>query len=536
MPRFNAAAEAATGSFSTTRLRGHLNLPGESVGARFAFVASEGDGFIRNALDERRFSEEDYWAARASLRFQARDDLTVDVVMQRAEDDGGSGELWTPRIGFFPDPGDIHLTRVVLADPYHDTTNDFASVNVGWQPGPWTLRSVTGYGRNYTRELDDCDNGMIAFQDCTRGVRPLRYEQFSQEFRVESGADGPLEWLAGLYFADAGEFQRFHNTSPFTSPLPASNYSVDSDERAYALFADATYALGGKWRLNGGVRFSREEHRFDFSGSGFTDGPSPRTGSGSWGAASWRAGLHYAASDRTLLYASVSTGFKSGGLNSRRLPDGSNNDYDPENLVAYEAGVNASLWNGRSVLRASAFFYDFQDMQVRTISTSGGSSMVVVDNAGAARIEGVDLSSITRLTSSLTITGNFVWLPRSEFTEYIDFLGISRAGNRLTRAPELSASASIGYRARLRSLGELGLDVDYDYRTAHYFSKDNIAAEYQGDFGVLNLTLRLDSANEAWYAFASARNLLDEDYFLQALIQTAPGPPARYEVGLGWRW
>jgi iron complex outermembrane receptor protein len=288
--------------------------------------------------------------------------------------------------------------------------------------------------------------------------------------------------------------------------------------------------------VNGGLRYSREEHRFDFAGTGRADSPTPLSGQGSWDAMSWRAGLQYAVDDRTLLYASVSTGFKSGGVTSRQLPDGSYDDFDPENLLAYEVGVNARLWNGRSILRASAFLYDFEDMQVRTISTSGGMSSQVVDNAAAARIEGIDLSSTTRLTSYLTVTGNLVWLPRSEFVDYVDFLGISRSGNRTSRAPELSATASIGYRAPLRTLGELAVDVDYDYRTAYYFSKDNIPAEYQGDFGVLNVTMRLDCAGGDWYVFASARNLLDEKYFLQALIQTSPGPPARYEVGLGWRW
>jgi hypothetical protein len=32
-----------------------------------------------------------------------------------------------------------------------------------------------------------------------------------------------------------------------------------------------------------------------------------------------------------------------------------------------------------------------------------------------------------------------------------------------------------------------------------------------------------------------ARNVLDTDYFNQVLIQSAPGHPARYEVGFGWR-
>jgi outer membrane receptor protein involved in Fe transport len=77
--------------------------------------------------------------------------------------------------------------------------------------------------------------------------------------------------------------------------------------------------------------------------------------------------------------------------------------------------------------------------------------------------------------------------------------------------------------------------IDYNYRTSFYFTKDNVWYASQGAFGLLNLGVRFEAARGSWYAFASARNLLDEDYFTQVFLQSAPGYPARYEVGFGWR-
>ena len=50
---------------------------------------------------------------------------------------------------------------------------------------------------------------------------------------------------------------------------------------------------------------------------------------------------------------------------------------------------------------------------------------------------------------------------------------------------------------------------------------------FQDDFGLLNLNLRFDSSRAGWYVFASARNLLDADYFTQIFFQSAPGYPSQ---------
>ena len=59
---YNAHVEASYGSFHTMRTQGHVNLPArEKADFRIAFIASEGDGYIRNSVDRRKFAEEDFW-------------------------------------------------------------------------------------------------------------------------------------------------------------------------------------------------------------------------------------------------------------------------------------------------------------------------------------------------------------------------------------------------------------------------------------------------------------------------------------------
>jgi iron complex outermembrane receptor protein len=532
--QLGAAVEGARGSFNTTRIRGHVNLPGEKLSTRISVAGSEGDGFIRNVIDDRRFSEEDYGAVRASVRALPGDAITIDAMVQHVADDGASGELWLPRPDQLPSPHDIALTRVTLDDPYLSTTNDFASVSLAYDFHQMTLRSISGYARSLTRGLDDCA-GVPMLAGCVRGVRPLRYTQRSQEIRVESKADGSFDWIAGLFWFDGVESAKFHYSNPSVAPIPINDYTATADESAYAVFGDATYALAARWRLNGGLRFSREKHRVTDVGHGIADYPTPIAAEGSWDSASWRLGLEFSPIESLLVYANASTGFRSGGITTELLPDGEFDAFDPENLVAYEVGMNVTRDGGRSTLRASAFAYEIEDMQVRTTALLQDRVVSVIDNAAAARIHGLDLSASTRVAERLTLSGMMVWMPRREFVEFIDARGATLSGNEISRASEWSVSASVGYRIPVEGVGEFSADVDYNYRSKFFFTKENDPITSQRAFGLLNLGLRFDAAKRGWYVFASARNLLDEDYFTQAMLQSAPGYPANYEIGFGWR-
>ena len=70
----------------------------------------------------------------------------------------------------------------------------------------------------------------------------------------------------------------------------------------------------------------------------------------------------------------------------QRLPTGGAlDDFEPEHLTAFEAGGKSQWLNGRLALNAAAFYYDFDDLQVRTITLEGGPQGVDVANAAKSR-------------------------------------------------------------------------------------------------------------------------------------------------------
>jgi iron complex outermembrane receptor protein len=529
---FAAGFETARGSFDETRVKGYVNLPAERIAARIAVTASDSDGYIRNSVDDRRFGEQDYAGVRASLRARPTDRLTIDVMAEHLRDDGANDDLWLPRADYLPDPHDIRLTRVTLADPFLYARDDLADVDVAYDLGRMTLRSLTGFARNVTNERDDCV-AAPQLQDCIRGVRPLIYEQRSEELRLEPNAVGPSQWVAGMFFLDARETQNFYFSRVGNL---INDYHEVREPTAYAAFGQATHAFDTHWSLTGGLRFSHEVARETSSGLGSADNLVPISAHGSWDNTSWRLGFEYKPTDGAMLYASVATGFKSGGFTNELLPTGEFNRYRPEELTAHEVGLNVNLPGRRWKLLSSAFWYDFRDLQVRTVTILDTRTVSVIDNAARARVRGLDVAVTARLTPRLNLDFGGVWLPRREFVEYVNALtGDTLSGNQIARAPRWSSSAALEYSLPVRSVGELHVRVDYSSRSRFFFTKENDPVMTQAGYGLLNLFLRFDFARERWYLFGSSRNVTNTDYFNQMFIQSSPGYPRTYELGFGWR-
>jgi iron complex outermembrane receptor protein len=118
----------------------------------------------------------------------------------------------------------------------------------------------------------------------------------------------------------------------------AANYlqfgTVNID--AIGVYAQGSYALTDKLKLTAGGRFSHEKRKgvgtFDFLGGVNTDKAK------GWNAFTPTVTLNYQANDSTLVYASVTRGFKSGVINV-----GSRNDViNPEYVWSYEVGLKTT--------------------------------------------------------------------------------------------------------------------------------------------------------------------------------------------------
>lgn len=267
-------------------------------------------------------------------------------------------------------------------------------------------------------------------------------------------------------------------------------------------------------------------------------------GDDDWGDVSFRVNLDWTPNDDTLVYASVTTGYRSGGYSlgigdSRGTPPGGLTGvvpltYDQEEVMAIELGYKATLLDGKLQLNSSVYTYTYDDYQdrIQIFNEAAGTSQDQVRNANEAENRGVEVEFIWLPTDELTLGGNLSYT-KTEYTDDIfvlendnpffpiqifnqtsaggrdDFLANNLDGNDLKRIPEWKYTLWGSYEWRLNR-GTLTAGATWSY-TGEYQS-DGIARAYdevpERDRLDLSLTWRDDLDKYVVRAFVD--NALDE--------------------------
>ena len=264
------------------------------------------------------------------------------------------------------------------------------------------------------------------------------YTKLSQEIRLNSAGEGPLQWVVGGFYQ-----RQTHNIDqnylvdnladavavsarwPDTIWLTKQD-RVDEDK---ALYGQLTYTLWDKLDLTGGIRqFWSDNSIKGFFGFGADNPYGSSTGvnrcanpdktfesapcknldaSTSDDGQTYRLNATYHFDPDRMAYATYSTGFRPGGVNRRSEYA----NYKPDYLDNYELGWKTS-WSGNRVRFNGALFHEkWSDFQY---SFLGKNSFTVVQNAPSATIDGLESDVNWAATDSLLLGGGFSWLFKSE--------------------------------------------------------------------------------------------------------------------------
>ena len=314
-----------------------------------------------------------------------------------------------------------------------------ANLRLRWALGNGlTLHSITGYEAVRTYSRGDIDGGFGAafLPSSGPGVIPFavesadgipKHQQWTQEFRLESGNAGPLNWQAGAYL-----FHEDYKVESFSYNSLAPGNPQDGYERvrqtndAYALFGAVTYELSPKLQLRGGLRYTQDKKQFDvedYWNSGFAPCIGPTIGAepkpvrctfadllaaegpgGSLSASpkdnklSWDLSGTYKLNQDINLYARAASGLRgssvqgAGAFNAKSVAG-------PETNLSYEAGVKADLFNRRARVNFGVFHYNVKDLQLTAVGGSSNSNTLI--NAKKATGQGFELDFQAYLTDRL---------------------------------------------------------------------------------------------------------------------------------------
>ena len=561
---YYASLEGTYGSFDTWGLNGVVNVPlGETFAARFVASYEESDGIIKNANPNGTpSSDSEFLNLRGALRFTPSDTVTVDFSANYTDEDEGLdptvatgvidldtqsifGSTFIPidTVGLYP-----ANQRWTDKDAQEQNLKEFLILNgrVQFDFDGFMIRSITGYVDSSSDRFADLDG---TFADTL--VRENRYdgESFSQEIRIQSTGERKLDWTLGAIYAN-DQIDQFNsvrsgavgtivhpNTGLVTGLLPPipAGFRINENNRAFetksfALFFDGTYHLNDRADLTAGGRYTHDKVTNDFFDTVAFEGAVPdASGSGTFNDFSPRVAFTYHWADDFSTYASVSKGYKSGGLDFIQTGATAGvQPFEPEKLWNYEIGMKLAAYDNRLLINAAAFYIDWKDLQIQSnflaIPGDISSATELTQNAEGARNIGFEVDAQAMIADGFVISGGYGYLD-SEFDSFPAAIlaggtAVDLTGRTLPRTPKVTWNAAAQYDTAISGNLNGFFRAEAFGRSSSQSDLEAVAQPLLGlaqfpyrapSFGVVNIRMGVSTDNISLSGFIE--NLFEEDYY-----------------------
>jgi iron complex outermembrane receptor protein len=461
----------------------------------------------------------------------------------RLDPDGGG-----PLVGLPPYTSDTYSRRVRqstegdLTDYQSGVASDLA-----WDmAGGYQLKLISGY-RDWKNVQYQASNGNIPLE-LQRRTTFADSQNHSEELQLLSPDTlfgGRFNFVAGLfYYEEAYDIGQNVDLTPEvcevfirntgtaarlnqcrTNPLEgASQYVFSQDTESIAAYAQGAFKLTEQFSVTGGIRYSEDKKSARFRA--LTRNPAAAQATESTDMAlkedkvTWRVNGAYKPNGDTMVFASYSTGFKSGGFDSAPATGTPSNAFGrtfrAETVENWELGVKSQLFDRRLVANATLFRTEIDDLQFRSYD----GLQFRTRNNGKARQQGLELETVARPIPPLTLTLSGTYLD----SEYLDFRGApglpglggvqDLTGQRLPFSPKWQGAASAQY------VGDLADGVSWLVRADLGFTSranlgtagDNNPDAVQSGYAILGGRIALRGPMQKWELALSGQNLTDKAF------------------------
>lgn len=564
----------------------------DNLSGRLAVMTRELDGYVKNTelgVDEQN---EDEQVVRATLRWDVNDSVTAtlkssqstfDVLGRNMEVYQSFGHLEALNSVYNSPtaPWSVDTELNYIADNNgHFSNNEVnnSTLTVDWDLEGLTLTSVTGYVDYEFTESCDCDfTGAPVFD----AGRQEEYQQLSQEFRLTSDLGSNFDYIAGLFFQDtdlsyADQIQlpdpTVVNTAlgllgagalqPF-APGSSTDRTFNQEGEVIALFAQGTWSVSEALRLTVGGRYTEEKkdanrqqrHKANAAFGGqympaVTADPVSGAYNVLYGIFAIEAydqingklddssfspvvTMEWDANPDTMVYATWTKGYKSGGFDARSNghPDASVNnglksgaaitgswEFANEEATSVELGSKMSLADGAAELSVAWYMTDYTDLQVSQFDGTLGFN---VTNAGEAKVQGIEADGRWALTDNITLTGSVAYLdfnyekfPNSQcYFQQEDTDGdklCDAGGKRKEFTPELQANLGAAWASEMSNGLELNASLDVSFMDEYLYAANLDPRSKQDAYSMVNARIALAGSEGAWELALLGRNLTDE--------------------------
>jgi iron complex outermembrane recepter protein len=482
---FGGKMEVSYGSFKTLATRAVLNVPiieGSGLAAKFFYFHNDSDGWYRQGQtgERRGFSNNENFGASFSVQpagsgFDAL--LTVEKQIQKFD----------PVVSNLTNSTELFCGFIAAAECGRNGTDDLYTVfglpnvsnysapavtlEMNYDLGGVKLTSVSGYRKSRENQTQDFD---ASSTDLYYVRRQQNYEQWSQELRAAGKLGDAFDYVAGVYYFKSTynltQHTRLFAFNPAIDPVDfdTNPQDVQGKTRSYAVFGDFNWAFADQFRLSFGGRFTSDKKSLTNAFGGVQIGQ----GSDSFKKFTPKVGVDWRPNDDTMLYASWSRGYRSGGFSPRAGSAASASiSYQPETVDSYEAGAKLDLFDRMLQLNLAGFVSKYKDLQQNNTlfcGTCATQNETVTSNVGSATVKGLEMDFTARPAEGLRITGSLGLLD-SSFKGFIVgglspvtglVIPYDYSNNDLIYNPNMTASIAMDYTIPT-SFGEVVANVGY---------------------------------------------------------------------------
>ncbi|HEX7989395.1 MAG TPA: TonB-dependent receptor [Stenotrophomonas sp.] len=478
---------------------------GETLDVSAAVLSRNRDGIMHDITNDRWVNDQDVLAGRLAFASTWGESsyatLSIDRLRERSTPAWGTPvtldkatDTVSPKLG-----------------SYYKTETDTRGINDLDQFGI-ALTNETDFGAFSWRSIAHYRTLEHHFYMDVDGTSQMRYHleqdqkqnQKGYEAQFTSQLDGPFSWVAGVF-----AFWE-HNNQPTRNDIftrGGTNF-VEQDTSAYALYAQGDYKFNDKLTLTLGGRYSYENKDFSVRSVKANGDPNySKALEKSWNRPDWKVLLSYDFSDNVMGYASVTTGFKSGGFNGRGTTYATVTPVDAETLRAYEVGVKSTLWDNRLRLNADYYRLDYDGIQLTAVNSDG---VFVMTNATGALIQGIEVEAQAQLTSKLRVDASIGTIDG----EYKDYAPVNAAyfkGRSMKSSPDMQWTLAGTY---VQPVGnaDLVFSAQARHTDEYYQNQDTSRLIMTRANTEYNARISYEPRDANWSVAAWGKNLGDKFY------------------------
>tara|TARA_B100001063_G_scaffold191987_1_gene183104 strand:+ start:10673 stop:12790 length:2118 start_codon:yes stop_codon:yes gene_type:complete len=474
----------------------------DDTAVRASVYQRESDGYVENRYLGEDTQQQDELVSRFKLHSQLTSHLRTELNVHYIDINNGydAFTLDNSRNSVADEPGEDNQESIAVGLANIYTGFDWFDVSL----------NVSGIDSEllYSFDEDWVCNDEAQPELCAAGLHEWGYSSTDTYLRDRKDQAAELQfngkagdWVAGIYY-QGREVDLERQYTWLAQPF-ASNYETSN----IAAYGQLATPIGPKTTLITGLRV--EQYQGDYTdNNGFIEETDDVMVGG-------KLALEYQVIDRTMIYTSITRGYKAGGINSEALAkakdEGLNLDADffanhtsfaPEYLWSGEFGVKGSSLDDKFVLRLAAFYMYREDMQLKSWQVEGQKFTGYIDNASSGENYGLEIEGSFQATDNLLLTGSAGYL-HTEINDFVAQSGLDQDGRDQAQAPKYQYAFTARYNFTPALYASIGLEGKDDY----YFSDSHNSKAPSTN--LVNASFGYEGDN--WSINAWARNLFDED-------------------------